>query len=679
MGCSPASICPTGYVGTPGGSVRCQFGQWFGLGFMGCMPAQGTCDVAEAGMPGYMSKGRGLVFYGFELVAADFECADGFTGTLAGTRTGDGMMWTGTLSDCNPVGCMETDATEMGMYTVPSATYAHDATITVTDCEGTWAVRQDPMVAPTGTKTCRFGQWVGMFSGCMLKPDASGCGAYLQDLTAYVTRGCEAGPNGQICEAVRCADGQKGMAMGWAQCQGGVWSSASAMSGCGAGAGASCPPYSVPGYAFGAMNDPQCPMTADAGTCTVGAGCAPGFTATTPAGSLNCQDGEWMPGTAFSGCTPKTCTGAPMPPPPSNYVLGVDCMAGAVHGAQCSATCASNYCGTPSGSVSCDAGSNTWVGTFSGCEPCPCKTPYMKAGYVAVAEPSGCAKGTASGTACSLQCAPGWGAGPVTGTVTCSMGMWTGTPGGCMPDPCSTSYMQTDYVITGCDAGTAHGTKCEATRAMGLCGRITGIVRCNAGVWEGAFFGCDACCQGGYTGTTMEYVSYGCDGDVPVGTVCQAACKYGYCGSVMGAPTCTAANMWTGGPFTGCSACPCTDAYMQEGYAVTGCGPMTADSTTCMAACASGYSGSVGGTVTCSLGRWEGKYSGCTPNPCPNAYTQANWVVSRCGANTPHGRYCTAVCAANSGMQGVGPVQCDGVTAGGYIGTFTAPSGMTCP
>ena len=60
-----------------------------------------------------------------------------------------------------------------------------------------------------------------------------------------------------------------------------------------------------------------------------------------------------------------------------------------------------------------------------------------------------------------------------------------------------------------------------------------------------------------------------------------------------------------------CAAAPCGSTYSQTGY-TTNCAAGTAPGTTCGSlACASGYSGTPSGTVTCAAGTYSGSLTGC--------------------------------------------------------------------
>jgi hypothetical protein len=356
-------------------------------------------------------------------------------------------------------------------------------------------------------------------------------------------------------------------------------------------------------------------------------------------------------------------------------------------GTQCSAVCAPGYgAGTSgiTGTVTCNTGSYG-VSQFSGCAVNSC-SPYAQYGYTI----SGCGSSTSLatyGNTCTATCASGF-TGTVAGAVSCSSAQYVGMAfTGCTVNSCP-AYSQVGYTIGTCGGtGTiAYGTSCSATCASGYTGTVTGTVGCASGGYTSYFSGCvsnscPALTQVGYTIGTCSAAT------VNGGTTCTASCASGYTGTVTGTVTCTGSTGYYSGSFSGCSVPASCTAYSQGGYTVSSnCGGNTvAVGTVCTASCASGYTGTVTGSVSCSSsygGSYTNTFSGCTVNSC-YAYTQTGYSINACGgsatATIPFGTTCSATCAAGYTGTVTGAVSCSSTNAGGYSSYFSGCVINSCP
>ena len=168
------------------------------------------------------------------------------------------------------------------------------------------------------------------------------------------------------------------------------------------------------------------------------------------------------------------------------------------------------------------------------------------------------------------------------------------------------------------------------------------------------------------------------------GTTCGATmCAAGYVGTPGGSLSCY--DGVVSGSFSGCtvpSACPADTV----GYA-TDCGAHIASGATCSAtACAPGYTGTAGGSLSCANGVITGKLRGCAVpvvqaagRTC--AVPSSPMYATSCGGQTvASGAACVATACA-PGYIGTpsGTLSCaDGVITGKLVGC-SAPSGCTPP
>ena len=209
-------------------------------------------------------------------------------------------------------------------------------------------------------------------------------------------------------------------------------------------------------------------------------------------------------------------------------------------------------------------------------------------------------------------------------------------------------------------------TSCVPTScALGYIGTPSGALECFNGVMRGSFSGCTQAISCSAPATPGYNSDCGVMGS---GTTCNATmCATGYTGSPGGVLTCT--NGVVSGGFNGCVPSSCHIDGITGGYTTT-CGNMMASGTSCTAsACASGYVGVPSGTLTCRKGVVSGSLSGCTyPMPCiPNIALQ---YTTNCESTMMSGTTCSATaCSPGFGGKAHGTLSCsNGEITGAFAG-----------
>ena len=217
-------------------------------------------------------------------------------------------------------------------------------------------------------------------------------------------------------------------------------------------------------------------------------------------------------------------------------------------------------------------------------------------------------------------------------------------------------------------------TSCVPTScALGYIGTPSGALECFNGVMRGSFSGCTQAISCSAPATPGYNSDCGVMGS---GTTCNATmCATGYTGSPGGVLTCT--NGVVSGGFNGCVPSSCHIDGITGGYTTT-CGNMMASGTSCTAsACASGYVGVPSGTLTCRKGVLSGILIGCVAAKRGTCTTPPSLnYTTDCGTTMAAGVKCNASACA-SGYVGVpsGTLTCrKGVVSGSLSGcTYPMP------
>lgn len=669
--------CDTGYCGVPstvgGPAVQCLLGDW------DIPPALAGCTRCECSRPFRPPTGYVALAGCATNAPHGTECVLGCAATHTGTAVGHVECNSGVWSAATPyTGCAPKMCAALTMpdgYTVSNAAClgasVPDGTVCVAQCAETLAPPTRTgstgwCGTGSGLRECVHGVWRGAaFSGCAPCPCMEQPVSRPLWNTIRVSR-CKPGdPHGTQCE-VSCADGYhvpSGQSLPAIDCSHGAWTSFTSP----------CQPKPCPEETYsqlGYVLTPAGPL-AHGNKYTIACDAAGGFVGSVATPDPQCAFGRILLGTpsALVGCRKKTCTTAYAPANAAAYDLNeAACKAGASHGRLCLPICAPGYFGLVASTATCIDGA--WTGALSGCEPSPCWTSYLQPGYAI----TGCVGGAAHGHTCTAVCQSKTHEGTAVGTVQCALGAWSGTFSGCQARKCS-SYSQTGYVVSSAcgSAPVANGTTCVAGAvcAPGYLGTVesastyypNGIPSCFYGEWAGGpLRGCTAAsCTGSYSQQGYT-VTDACLSGAPEGAICGALCAPGYVGGPASTVTCSGGAYV--GSFTGCVPSPCTAAYSQDGYAVTGCGAGAIDGTICSATCARGYCGSatISLDVTCAGGVWTGSFVGCTPCPCME-YVLDSLIVTGCSSVNPGD-----ACAPPE-------VECD--VAAGW-GSFVGAPGPTC-
>eukprot|EP00732_Lithocolla_globosa_P000377 Lithocolla_globosa_v1_NODE_111_length_6228_cov_60.322858.p1 type:complete len:1891 gc:universal NODE_111_length_6228_cov_60.322858:496-6168(+) len=611
-----SAICDAGLFGISIGSVTCMDNMWMGA-FTGCS----VCDLGEyqpqtnqtsclTCLVGSTTRFSSPMDHDEENDC--FVCQDGYSGT------GPSMCF----QDC------------LGSYTQSNylITSCDENTLSGTNCTSTCAIGSTGIV--TGSVSCFNGGYVGDFQGCNLcdvgsfkaLPGPDDC--QLCPVGSNTSEPRERESHNQLSDCNLCATNFSGSPPNDCKkhCLVAYSQTGFDISNCGNG---------------GVESGTSCLATCSAGSSGV------------VTGSIQCNDGEYI-GTDFSGCQSDCETSFTQ----NNYAVTF-CQAGSPHSTSCSAVCKSGYGGTVGGTVLCENGE--WTGNFTGCQvcedgfykdvdssgscfPCPfgtttpttqppsqvqdhdelqdctvcvdgfsgtgpdlcypdCDPIFTQSGYSI-----NCSDGISYNSTCSAECSSGLGlTGVVEGWKQCgSNGLWEG-PGfsGCGAS-CASAFLDSRYIITGCEAGSEHLTQCSAECFQGFSGNITGSVECQDGFWVGGFQGCGADCSQIYAQLGYEFSNCGFSGS----SCTEVECGLGFQESpsgITGNIMCQSGS-WVGDGFQGCLTVCSDDNSLQ--YQTNCSNPVEGDK--CYPQCNVGYYGLATGSKTCSSsGVLVGTFSGC--------------------------------------------------------------------
>jgi len=589
-------LCATGYTGTAT-SITCQSnGSW---------TSSTGCTIRSCPTPsqtGYTINSGGSTYQATRTCI----CATGYLGTASSiTCTADGS-WTSSQG-CTIVNC-NTPAPGTG-YNLGSGSTTYGSSYTLTCATGYSGTASSITCQSSGSWTTPSGCTI---VSCTSSPTqtnyviSSGGSTYLSTRTVTCATGYTGTPSSITCQA----------STAW------TTSSGCTIRDCGN-------PATVTGYSI-----------ASGGTTyqsTRVVSCSSGYGGSPPV--LTCDStGAWN---APSGCTIGTCG----EPSQTGYTFA---SGSTTYGSTRTASCATGYTGTPSGSITCQS-SLAWT-TNSGCTIRNCGTPIADTGYVLG---SGA---TTYGSTYSMSCATGYRGTAV--TLTCqSNGTWS-AQSGCTILNCGTPVAGTGYALG--SGSTTYASTYSMTCSTGYSGTAASLTCQSNGTWS-AQSGCTIrnC---GIPSASPGYV-VGTASSTTYGSTCSMTCATGYSGTAASL-SCQSSGSWSAQ--SGCTIISCGTPVAGTGYA-NGSGSTTYGSVFSMT-CAAGYTGTASSLTCQASGSWTVQ-AGCTIVNCGPPSSETGYSVGSGG--TTYGSTLSMTCATG----------CTGAAATRTCqanGTWTANAGCTC-